>query len=113
MIDAVGPEAFEFRELVRTIARILGKRRLLLPMPAWAAFAGAWLTGKIKGDVMLTWEEVQGLMANLLYTDSPPAGATKLTDWAKANAGVLGRRYASELARRKDRTRAYAGVEGP
>ena len=51
-------------------------------------------------------------MANLLCTDSPPAGATKLTDWAKANAGVLGRRYASELARRKDRTRAYAGVEG-
>jgi uncharacterized protein YbjT (DUF2867 family) len=113
VIDAVGPEAFEFRELVRAIARILGKRRLVLPMPAWAAFAGAWLTGKIKDDFMLTWEEVRGLMANLLCTDSPPAGATKLTDWAKAHAGELGRRYASELARRKDRTRAYAGVEGP
>lgn len=110
VIDAVGPEAFEFRELVRTIAGILGKRRLVLPMPARAAFAGAWLTGKIKGDVMLTWEEVKGLMANLLYTDSPPAGGTKLTDWAKAHADELGRRYASELARRKDRTRAYAGV---
>ncbi|MCY2928481.1 MAG: NAD(P)H-binding protein [Planctomycetota bacterium] len=112
LIDAVGPEGFEFRDLVKAIARILGKRRLIVPMPPWAAFAGAWLTGKIMGDVMLTRAEVCGLMANLLDSDAPPAGPTRLTDWARANASVLGVRYASELARRKDRTRAYAGVEG-
>jgi len=33
--------------------------------------------------------------------DSPPAGQTKLTDWARQNATVLGRRYASELGRRR------------
>jgi len=49
----------------------------------------------------LTPEEIQGLMAELLYTDSPPAGTTKLTDWARDHAETLGRRYASELARRK------------
>ena len=50
-------------------------------------------------DVVTTREEIAGLMADLLYTDSPPAGKTKLTVWATQNADSLGRRYASELAR--------------
>lgn len=48
-------------------------------------------------------------MANLLHVDAPPAGATRLTDWVVAHVGVLGRRYASELARRRDRVAAYGG----
>ena len=32
-IDAIGPETFSFIELVRVLARTLGKRRLLLKMP--------------------------------------------------------------------------------
>ena len=40
-------------------------------------------------------------MANLLYVDGPPAGTTRLSDWARENADRLGRRYASELARRR------------
>ena len=51
-------------------------------------------------DVMLTRDEVEGLMKGLLYVDSPPAGHTKLTEWVRANAKTLGSRYASELARR-------------
>jgi NADH dehydrogenase len=47
-------------------------------------------------------------MRGLLCTTSPPAGETKLTDWARQHAGSLGRRYASELARRRDRREAYA-----
>lgn len=38
-----------------------------------------------------------GLMAELLYTDSPLATATRLTD--RARAGTLGVRYATEAAR--------------
>jgi NADH dehydrogenase len=49
-------------------------------------------------------------MAELLVTDSPPAGATRLTDWARENAARLGRRYASELARRRRRDAAYADL---
>ena len=51
-------------------------------------------------------------MANLLYVDSPPAGTTRLTDWARANVATLGRRYASELARRRDREHSYAELKG-
>jgi NADH dehydrogenase len=68
---------------------------------------GAWLVGKVMGDVMLTRDEVRGLMAGLLATDSPPAGRTRLSDWAREHADTLGMCYASELAHRRDRTKAY------
>jgi NADH dehydrogenase len=59
------------------------------------------------GDVLITREEIRGLMGDLLCTTSPPTGQTRLTDWAKENAATLGLRYASELARRRDRDAAY------
>jgi NADH dehydrogenase len=49
---------------------------------------------------MITREEIKGLMADLLYTNSPPTGETKLTDWARKHAEIIGKRYSSELDRR-------------
>lgn len=106
-IDAIGPETFSYRELVAVIARILGVLRPILAMPPTLAYTAGWTLGLFLGDVMITWPEVRGLMADLLYTDSPAAGSTSLTDWARENRDRLGVRYASELARRKDRTRSY------
>jgi NADH dehydrogenase len=54
----------------------------------------------MKGDVVITREEIRGLMEERLYVDAPPAGATPLTDWARRHSDSLGARYASELARR-------------
>ncbi len=59
------------------------------------------------GDVVITKDEIEGLMADLLYVDAPPAKQTVLTDWIQSHADSLGRHYTSELARRKDRTSAY------
>ena len=56
---------------------------------------------------MITREEIDGLMAELLYVNSTPAGKTKLTDWVREHADSLGRRYTSELTRRKDRESEY------
>ncbi len=56
---------------------------------------------------MITHEEIKGLMADLLHVDSPPAGTTRLTDWIREHADSLGRKYTSELARRKDTTEEY------
>jgi len=99
-VDAIGPETFTYRELVETIAEAIGRRRRIVRVPPPAGFAIGWGLGKLLGDVVITRQEVQGLMADLLCTDSPPAGQTRLTDWAKAHAGRLGTRYASELGRR-------------
>jgi NADH dehydrogenase len=38
--------------------------------------------GILARDVTITREEIRGLMADLLCTNSPPAGTTKLTEWA-------------------------------
>ena len=46
-------------------------------------------------------------MSGLLDVDGPAAGNTRLSEWCRANAKRLGRNYASELARRHDRTAPY------
>ncbi len=106
-IDAIGPETFTYRDLVRQIGEIIGKRRPIISVsPALGYWAG-WILSKLTGDVTITREEIRGLMANLLCTHSPPAGETRLTDWPRQNTAALGRRYASELARRRNRHAAY------
>jgi uncharacterized protein YbjT (DUF2867 family) len=100
IIAAIGPETFSYRELVATLGRIIGKPRPTVRVPPRLGYLGSCILGWWLGDVMLTWDEVQGLMAGLLATDAPPAGSTRLTDWAIENAAILGRHYASELARR-------------
>jgi NADH dehydrogenase len=107
-IDAIGPETWRYGDLVRALATILGVRRAIVSVPPAVGYAAGWLLGKALGDVVLTRDEVEGLMRDLLATDSPPAGATKLSAWAQEHAATLGRRYATELGRRRDRRVAYA-----
>ena len=99
-VDAIGPETFTYRGLVETIAKILGKRRVILRIPPSVGHALAAGIGPLFGDVLLTRDEIGGLMADLLCVDSPPTGRTRLTSWAEENRQTLGNHYASELARR-------------
>lgn len=112
MVNAIGPETFTFRELAETLGRILGCPRRIVSIPPGIGYLVAHALGPFVGDVVLTREEIEGLMADLLYVDAPPAGTTRLTDWAQEHANTLGQHYASELARRRDRVRAY-GAAGP
>lgn len=107
IIDAIGPETFTYRELVQTIGDIIGARRLIVGVPPWFGYAVGSLISRLQGDVFITREEIDGLMQDLLYTQSPPAGKTKLTDWVRAHRDTLGVKYANELARRKNRNEAY------
>ncbi len=100
IINAIGPEAFTYRALVQTIGKIINRPRPVLSIPPRLGYLLGCAVGQMVGDVTITWEEVKGLMADLLHVDAPPAGTTKLTLWAQANAATLGRHYASELARR-------------
>ncbi len=101
VIDAIGPETFTYRELVETIGRIIGKTRPIVRVSPDFGYRCGLIVGKMVGDVLITREEIEGLMAGLLCVDAArPAGGTKLTEWAKGHAGLLGRAYANELARR-------------
>jgi NADH dehydrogenase len=107
VIDAIGPETFTYRRLVEEIGSIIGVHRPIVSVPPSIGYAVGAVLGKIVGDVMITRDEVEGLMADLLVTNSPPAGSTRLTDWARQHAETLGKHYASELAQRKNRQAAY------
>jgi len=98
-IDAVGPETFRFAELVRLIAKALGSRARVLTGPPWLALLAARALGLAMGDVMLTRDELDGLMANLLVSSRPPTGQIRFSEWVSAHAAALGRRYASEIGR--------------
>jgi uncharacterized protein YbjT (DUF2867 family) len=108
IIDATGPETFTYKELVKTISKIiLGKERKVFSMPDEIGYWVSKIVGTIKGDKLVTREEIKGLKADLLYANSPAAGKTKLTEWAAANKSSLGMVYANELKRRLDRTIPY------
>ena len=107
VIDAIGPETFTYRDLVKTVGEIIGIRRPIVSVPPGIGYLAGLVIGKIVNDVMITKEEIEGLMANLLYVDSSPTGSMKLTDWAKKHSETLGFKYTSELARRVDRESEY------
>ena len=110
VIDAIGPETFTFRQLVETIARSIGKRRLILPLPPGLGLVAGRVISRLVGDVLITRDEVEGLMRGLLYVNASPAGRRSLTDWAIRHADTLGQHYAGEIARRTDRESAYADL---
>lgn len=106
--DAVGPERFEFGGMVRAIAGLIGVRRAIVPVPAWAGCLASAALGPIVGDVVLTRNEIAALTAGLLDSEAESTGSIRLTDWTREHAGDLGREYANELRRRTDRRSAYS-----
>jgi len=97
--DAVGPDEFTFKEMVGLIGRTLNKQRPLLSLPPRLALLAAQFLSLFVNDVMLTPEEVDGLMANLLISKEAPRCKTSLRNWLEENKTTAGKRYASELAR--------------
>lgn len=99
VLDAAGPEIFTFEALVRLIARAVGSRSLLLHAPPGLTLLLVRLLSRLVGDVLLTREELEGLMAGLLVTDGPATARTRLSRWLEEHAGSVGGGYASELER--------------
>jgi NADH dehydrogenase len=99
VIDAIGPETFSFNQLVSLLKSTVRSWSIPLHVSPGLSFFLSGIIGKFVGDVVLTREEVLGLMDNLLVTDSPPAGETRLSDWVRENKATLGKRYANELTR--------------
>ena len=97
--DAVGPDEFTFKEMTDLIGKTVEKKRSLIPFPPRLALLAAQFMSFFVNDVMLTPEEVDGLMKNLLISKEPPRCKTSLKDWLRENKNTVGKEYASELAR--------------
>lgn len=99
IVDAVGPEIFTFEQLVRLIMEKLRKRVILTHVNPRVALFLTKMIEPFLGDVLITREEVFGLMADLLISQQPPTGRTPLSDWLEEHSANVGKNYASELAR--------------
>lgn len=107
VVNAIGSETFTYRELVETIKHTLGLRRVIIGVPPELGYWFCRLVGLLVRDIVITRQEIRGLMEGRLYVNAPPLGTTKLTDWIARHRDTLGRRYTSEMARRVDRLSEY------
>jgi NADH dehydrogenase len=99
LIDAVGPDIFTFEELVRLLADKLQRKVLITHVSPQLGFALGKLIEPLIGDVLITRDEIAGLMADLLISQQPPTGHTHLSAWLDEHAHTVGKAYASELGR--------------
>ncbi len=95
--DAVGPDIFSFKEMIQLVAKEIGRPARLIKMPSKLALWASQIIGAFVGDVVLTQDEVDGLMAGLLVSPELPRGKTHLADWLRKNKDSVGMKYASEM----------------
>jgi NADH dehydrogenase len=108
IIDAIGPETYTYRSLVEKIGDIIGVNRPLVSVSPRLGYLAGAVISKFVRDIVITREEIAGLMADLLCVENTPTGTTNLSAWVEKNKNRLGVKYTSELGRRIDRSRAYA-----
>lgn len=99
VVDAAGPDTFSFEELIGLLASAMGIRARFIYMPPSVSLALTSIVGLLVRDIVLTRDEVDGLMAGLLTSDASPTGTTRFADWLNKNAYGMGRIYQSEIRR--------------
>ena len=84
LINAIGPETFTYRELVTRIGQLIGKPRPITPFRRGSAMPwdGSWACSL--GDVLITRDEIEGLMADLLYVNHHPPGQRSLPSGSRS-----------------------------
>lgn len=98
-VDAAGPDIITYADLVDSIAiAIQHKRRIFFTSPTFTLLATRIL-GRYVKDVILTPQELTGLMDEHLVSTEPPRGPRRIEDWLLRAADTLGMSYASELDR--------------
>jgi uncharacterized protein YbjT (DUF2867 family) len=98
-IDAIGPEVFTFEEFVRLLASKIKPQVKLVHLPPAVGVALGQIVGLAVRDVILTRDEMQGLMDGMLTSRQPPNGTTRFTEWLEEHRDEVGASYSSELAR--------------
>ncbi|MDG1540531.1 MAG: NAD(P)H-binding protein [Candidatus Thalassarchaeaceae archaeon] len=101
VLDVAGPEIFTYREYVTLLAKSLGVRRLIIPVPPIVGWAVGKAVGAILQDRVITRAEIKGLMRGLMATDAKPLGKIKFSDWVATNGAELGAKYHNDLKERK------------
>lgn len=99
IVDAAGPERMAFSELVACVRGALETRSPIVHVPPPLMALAARAVGLFVRDVVLTPEEIKGLMAGLLVSHDPPLGQIAFSGWLEEHKTSVGRSYANELDR--------------
>lgn len=97
--DVAGPETFTFNELVHLIKYKINSNAKILHLPRYLPLVFSNIVGKFVNDMLITKDEMDGLMKDILYSRGLPIGKTKLSSWLKENSESVGTEYVSELKR--------------
>jgi NADH dehydrogenase len=98
-VDAAGPDIMTYSELVEAIAIAVGHRPRFVYLSPRQLILAADVIGKYLKDVVLTRQELEGLMQELLVSHERPRGTRRLDNFLLTYADTLGVNYASELNR--------------
>lgn len=98
-IDAIGPETYTYKEILQLMCEAFDRPIPLIHMPPSLGITLGKILGLFVRDVILTEDELRGLMANKLTSGHPPNGKTKFSEWLLVNKEHVGQRYTSELKR--------------
>jgi uncharacterized protein YbjT (DUF2867 family) len=99
VVDAAGPDIITYAEMVQDVAIAVRRRPRIVHLSSGLTLALGDIVGLFVRDVVLTRQELEGLMQELLVSQEPPRGARRLDDWLLRSTDSLGRSYASELRR--------------
>ena len=99
VMDAIGPDIYTFDELVRLISGKIRRRVWIVHLTPRLVLLFTKLLGYALRDIVITRDEVTGLMSNLLISEGSPTAKTRLSEWLEQNADNVGVKYASELER--------------
>ena len=94
--DVIGPGIFTFKEFVHLINDKIGIHAKIGHASPWRALFYAKMIGNLVGDILITEDEVDGLMMDLLYSAQPPNGKTRFSSWLEKNRDI-GAEYVSQL----------------
>ncbi|HXC80019.1 MAG TPA: NAD(P)H-binding protein [Candidatus Acidoferrum sp.] len=99
VVDAAGPDVMTYAEMVDSVAITVHRRPRIVHLSSRLTLAAGDVLGLFVRDILLTHQELEGLMEELLVSKAEPRGTRRLDNWLLRSTGSLGRSYASELSR--------------
>lgn len=97
--DAIGPETYEFEELVRSIAKTINKPLNVYHLNNVLITLVSKFLSFTVNDPIVTADEMKVVLDNTLYSNAKPIGTTKFSKWLEQHKTTFGTEYHSEVER--------------
>lgn len=98
-LDAAGPDALSFDDLVHLVRAAVGSRAAVVHARPGPTLVLSRILGRHAGGTVLTADELGALSASLLTSTQQPLGKRRFADWLATAAASLGSQFASDRRR--------------